>query len=76
MAWRKKPLDASLWPPLAEIQIPFAGLLTQVYNRSSKRSDFALLDTDDIAARPVARIHLRHHVPVSFHGYWSPLRQN
>jgi all-trans-8'-apo-beta-carotenal 15,15'-oxygenase len=45
-------------------------LVTPVYSAASKRSSFALLDMEDISTGPVARIHLRHHVPVSFHGYW------
>jgi len=47
-------------------------LITQIYDSLSKRSHFAVMDRRDFMAGPVARIHLRHHVPLSFHGYWSP----
>jgi all-trans-8'-apo-beta-carotenal 15,15'-oxygenase len=47
-------------------------LLTQVYSGERKRSYFAVLDRQNFTAGPVAKLHLRHHVPVSFHGYWSP----
>jgi all-trans-8'-apo-beta-carotenal 15,15'-oxygenase len=47
-------------------------LITQIYDDLSKRSHFAVMDRRDFMAGPVARIHLRHHVPLSFHGYWSP----
>lgn len=46
-------------------------LLTQVYSGQDKRSYFALFDRQDFTAGPMAKIHLRHHVPLSFHGYWS-----
>lgn len=49
-------------------------LATQVYCDSSKRSYYAVFRTDELSAGPIARIYLRHHVPVSFHGYWSPHR--
>ncbi len=47
-------------------------LLTQVYSGAEKRSHFALFDRRQFLAGPVAKIQLRHHVPVSFHGYWAP----
>ena len=46
-------------------------LLTQVYSGLEKRSHYAVLDRQDFMAGPVARIQLQHHVPLSFHGYWS-----
>jgi all-trans-8'-apo-beta-carotenal 15,15'-oxygenase len=46
-------------------------LLTQIYNGADKRSYYAVMDRQNFMAGPVARIQLRHHVPVSFHGYWS-----
>ncbi len=45
-------------------------LITQVYDSSTRRSDFAVFEEDAIARGPVARIRLRHHVPLSFHGFW------
>ena len=47
-------------------------LISQVYRAADKISDFAVFDEQRFAAGPVARILLRHHVPLSFHGYWSP----
>lgn len=46
-------------------------LLTQVYNGRDRRSYFALFDRRDFMAGPIAKLHLKHHVPLSFHGYWS-----
>jgi all-trans-8'-apo-beta-carotenal 15,15'-oxygenase len=45
-------------------------LLTLVYNAGTKRSYVAILEADRVAAGPVALVHLIHHVPLSFHGYW------
>ena len=45
-------------------------LLTLVYHASTRRSSLAILDAEHVAAGPVAWVHLTHHVPLSFHGYW------
>jgi all-trans-8'-apo-beta-carotenal 15,15'-oxygenase len=45
-------------------------LLTLVYDAGMKRSYLAILAADQVAAGPVALVHLTHHVPLSFHGYW------
>lgn len=47
-------------------------LLTEIYNGKTKRSFLAVLRADHVADGPVAIVHLRHHVPFSFHGYWHP----
>jgi all-trans-8'-apo-beta-carotenal 15,15'-oxygenase len=47
-------------------------LVTQVYSGEEKRSHFAVLDRRHFLRGPVAKLYLRHHVPVSFHGYWAP----
>ena len=44
-------------------------LLTQVYDSASRRSDFAIFEAAAIERGPVARVRLRHHVPLSFHGF-------
>ena len=46
---------------------------SQIYNAAERASYFAILDDQNFSAGPVARIRLRHHVPLSFHGYFSPL---
>lgn len=46
---------------------------SQIYNAAERASYFAILDDRNFDAGPVARIKLRHHVPLSFHGYFSPL---
>jgi all-trans-8'-apo-beta-carotenal 15,15'-oxygenase len=48
-------------------------VISQIYNASERASYFAIFDDRDFAAGPLARIRLRHHVPLSFHGYWSAL---
>jgi all-trans-8'-apo-beta-carotenal 15,15'-oxygenase len=45
-------------------------LLTLVYNAHTRRSYLAVLAADHVAAGPTALVHLRHHTPISFHGYW------
>ncbi|WP_216895384.1 carotenoid oxygenase family protein [Nocardia alni] len=45
-------------------------LMTYVYDTDTDRSDLAILDGTDLAAPPVARIHLPSRVPFGFHGNW------
>ncbi|MFP4655124.1 MAG: carotenoid oxygenase family protein [Methanohalobium sp.] len=47
-------------------------ILTEVYNSYNKKSFLAILQADDLNNGPVAKIHLKHHVPLSFHGIWKP----
>ncbi len=46
-------------------------LLTQVYDSRTRKSFLAILDAEHVADGPVAIAHLRHHVPLSFHGWWA-----
>ena len=45
-------------------------LLSYVYDAATNRSDLVILDADDVAAPPVAAIHLPARVPYGFHGNW------
>ena len=43
-----------------------------VYDAATDRSDLIILDAGDLAAAPVASIHLPRRVPAGFHGNWLP----
>ncbi|HET6184409.1 MAG TPA: carotenoid oxygenase family protein [Acetobacteraceae bacterium] len=43
-------------------------LLAVVWRGAERRSDLIVLDTADIAARPLATVQLSHRVPFGFHG--------
>ncbi|MEM7813137.1 MAG: carotenoid oxygenase family protein [Planctomycetota bacterium] len=45
---------------------------TQVYVASEKRSYLGIFRGDRLADGPVAKVWHTHHVPLSFHGCWSP----
>ncbi|WP_107654973.1 carotenoid oxygenase family protein [Nocardia suismassiliense] len=45
-------------------------LMTFVYDAATDRSDLTILDATDLAAAPVATIHLPQRVPFGFHGSW------
>lgn len=45
-------------------------LMTYVYDAGTDRSDLVILDASDLAADPVATIHLPARVPYGFHGNW------
>jgi all-trans-8'-apo-beta-carotenal 15,15'-oxygenase len=47
-------------------------LLTLVYDSAHHRSDLAILDARDLNRGPVARLHLKHHVPYGLHGSFTP----
>jgi carotenoid cleavage dioxygenase len=47
-------------------------LLTLVYDAAADRSELVVLDAQDPAAEPVARVLLPQRVPFGFHGNWVP----
>jgi all-trans-8'-apo-beta-carotenal 15,15'-oxygenase len=46
-------------------------LIVQCLDGRSERAFFALFDAAHLDAGPIARIHLPHHLPISFHGWWK-----
>ena len=46
-------------------------LLSVVYSSAEHRSRLVVLDARDVESEPVAVAHLRHHVPLGFHGTWT-----
>ena len=46
-------------------------VLIMVYDAAAYRSDIVILDARDIEAEPVARLHLKHHVPYGLHGSFT-----
>lgn len=47
-------------------------LLTLVYDGQHDRSDVVILDARNLNQGPVARLHLKHHVPYGLHGSFTP----
>jgi len=47
-------------------------LLSLVYDSACDRSDVVILDARDLNQGPVARLHLKHHVPYGLHGSFTP----
>jgi all-trans-8'-apo-beta-carotenal 15,15'-oxygenase len=45
-------------------------LIVQGLDGRSERAFFALFDAAHVDAGPIARLHLPHSLPVSFHGWW------
>lgn len=46
-------------------------LLSLVYSAAEHRSRLVVLDARDVELEPVAVAHLRHHVPLGFHGTFT-----
>ncbi|MEZ5144238.1 MAG: carotenoid oxygenase family protein [Acidimicrobiales bacterium] len=47
-------------------------LLSFVTDRATERTDLVVLDAHDVAAGPVARVHVPRRVPIGFHANWFP----
>lgn len=46
-------------------------LLAMVFDASTRTSSLYVLDAADVAAGPIARVQLDHHVPHGLHGDWT-----
>ena len=46
-------------------------ILAQVQSGETGMNFLAVFDAGELAAGPIAKVHLRHHVPLSFHGFWD-----
>jgi all-trans-8'-apo-beta-carotenal 15,15'-oxygenase len=46
-------------------------LLCEVLDGASEKSFIAVFDAARVADGPVATVRLRHHLPISFHGWWQ-----
>ena len=47
-------------------------LMTYVTDMTTRTADVVILPAQDLAAGPVATIHIPHRVPIGFHGNWIP----
>ena len=58
--------------PGADLRSEDAGwLLCEVLDGRTERSDLAIFDARAVSSGPVAKVHLAHHLPFSFHGWWQ-----
>jgi all-trans-8'-apo-beta-carotenal 15,15'-oxygenase len=46
-------------------------ILAQVQSGETGTNFLAVFEAANLAAGPVAKVHLRHHAPISFHGHWE-----
>ncbi|NES78386.1 MULTISPECIES: carotenoid oxygenase family protein [unclassified Okeania] len=47
-------------------------LLMLMYDAAEHRSDVVILDARDLNKKPVAILHLKHHIPYGLHGSFTP----
>jgi all-trans-8'-apo-beta-carotenal 15,15'-oxygenase len=47
-------------------------LIALVYDAAHHRSDLVILDASRLQQGPVARLHLKHHIPYGLHGSYTP----
>jgi carotenoid cleavage dioxygenase-like enzyme len=74
--WRPEPGDHCGEPVFLERSAQAAEgdgwLLSVIWRGGENRSDLAVFDAQQLAAGPVALVHLSHRVPAGFHGSWRP----
>ena len=46
-------------------------VLTLIFSAEYNRSDLVILDAQNITGKPVATLHLKHHVPYGLHGSFT-----
>ncbi len=46
-------------------------LLTLVYDGENHRSDVVILDASNLHQQPIAKLHLKNHIPYGLHGSWT-----
>lgn len=47
-------------------------VLALIYDAAHDRSDVVILDARNLEPGPIARLHLKHHVPYGLHGTFTP----
>ena len=47
-------------------------LLMLMYDAAEHRSDILILDARNLNKKPLARLHLKHHIPYGLHGSFTP----
>lgn len=47
-------------------------VLLLMYDAAHHRSDLVILDARDLNRGPIARLHLKHHIPYGLHGSFTP----
>jgi all-trans-8'-apo-beta-carotenal 15,15'-oxygenase len=46
-------------------------VLTLIFDATHNRSDLVVLDAQNITGKPLATLHLKHHVPYGLHGSFT-----
>jgi all-trans-8'-apo-beta-carotenal 15,15'-oxygenase len=46
-------------------------VMTLVYDAGNHRSDLVILEGENFDRGPIARLHLKHHIPYGLHGSWT-----
>ncbi|HEY1698206.1 MAG TPA: carotenoid oxygenase family protein [Trebonia sp.] len=65
-------MEAVFVPRTAESAEDDGWLMTYVTDMRTRTSEIVILHSQDLAAGPVAVIHIPHRVPIGFHGNWVP----
>jgi all-trans-8'-apo-beta-carotenal 15,15'-oxygenase len=47
-------------------------VLSEVYSHLLGKSYLAIFQAEKLSLGPIAKVHLNHHLPMGFHGFWRP----
>ena len=67
--WVGEPIHAP--DPARPLQENAGWIIAQALDGATNKSFYAVFNADDLAAGPIAKLHLDTHMPISFHGHWS-----
>ena len=68
--WVGEPIHAP--DPARPLQENAGWLIAQALDGTTGKSFYAIFNAENIATGPIAKLHLEYHMPISFHGHWSP----
>ncbi|MBV1933903.1 MAG: carotenoid oxygenase family protein [Parvibaculaceae bacterium] len=68
--WVGEPIHAP--DPAHPLQEDAGWIIAQALDGTTNKSFYAVFNADNLAAGPIARLHLNTHMPISFHGHWTP----
>ena len=67
--WVGEPIHAP--DPARPLQENAGWIIAQALDGATNKSFYAVFNADNLAAGPIAKLHLDTHMPISFHGHWS-----
>ena len=68
--WVGEPIHAP--DPTRPMQDDAGWIIAQALDGTTHKSVYAVFNAENLSAGPIAKLHLDYHMPISFHGHWTP----